>query len=113
LGKKKKQICDHAQHVVMKVNPDADVRQYTDSTQIEYEEPQVLYENAFIGPCRSLLFGVAINDYCASNPGKGSIPLIVKMCIEEIDRNGLKHEGIYRISGKMHSVIQLVHEIEK
>ncbi|PLW30658.1 hypothetical protein PCASD_15147 [Puccinia coronata f. sp. avenae] len=106
-------ICDHAQHVVMKVNPDADVRQYTDSTQIEYEEPQVLYENAFIGPCRSLLFGVAINDYCASNPGKGSIPLIVKMCIEEIDRNGLKHEGIYRISGKMHSVIQLVHEIEK
>jgi len=106
-------ICDHAQHVVMKVNPELDMRQYTDFTQIEYEEPKVLYENAFIGPCRSLLFGVAINDYCASNPGKGSIPLIVKMCIEEIDRNGLKHEGIYRISGKMHSVIQLVHEIEK
>ncbi|OAV90834.1 hypothetical protein PTTG_02184 [Puccinia triticina 1-1 BBBD Race 1] len=106
-------ICDHAQHLVMKVNPDADVRQYTDSTLDEYEEPQVLYENAFIGPCRSLLFGVAINDYCASNPGKGAVPLIVKMCIEEIDRNGLKQEGIYRVSGKMHSVIQLVHEIEK
>ncbi|KAA1119626.1 hypothetical protein PGT21_030415 [Puccinia graminis f. sp. tritici] len=106
-------ICDHAQHLVMKVNPDADMRQYTDSTLHEYEEPKVLYENAFIGPCKSLLFGVAINDYCASNPGKGSVPLIVRMCIEEIDRNGLKQEGIYRVSGKMHSVIQLVHEIEK
>ncbi|KAI7960053.1 hypothetical protein MJO29_005121 [Puccinia striiformis f. sp. tritici] len=106
-------ICDHAQHLVMKVNPEEDMKQYTDSTMIEYEEPKVLYENAFIGPCKSLLFGVAINDYCASNPGKGLVPLIVKMCIEEIDRNGLKQEGIYRVSGKMQSVIQLVHEIEK
>lgn len=106
-------VCDHAQHLVMKINPEADMRQYTESTSFEFEEPKVLYENAFIGPCRSLLFGVAINDYCASNLTKGLVPLLVRMCIDEIDRNGLKQEGIYRISGKQHSVIQLVHEIEK
>ncbi|MBW0530792.1 hypothetical protein O181_070507 [Austropuccinia psidii MF-1] len=106
-------ICDHAQHLVMKINPETDLRRYTESTIIEFNEPKVLYENAFAGPCLSLLFGVAINDYCASNPGKGWIPLLVCMCIDEIEKRGLKLEGIYRVSGKMQSVTSLVHEIEK
>ncbi|CAH7668687.1 hypothetical protein BY996DRAFT_4591138 [Phakopsora pachyrhizi] len=106
-------ICDHAQHLVSKINPDLDARTFVETEFEEFQEPKVLYENAFTGPCRSLLFGVAINDYCASNPGKGWVPLLVRMCIEEIEKRGMRVEGLYRISGKMQSVTQLVHEIEK
>lgn len=106
-------ICDHAQHLVTKINPENDARIFCESEPEEYHEPKVLYENAFTGPCQSLLFGVAINDYCASNPGRGWVPQLVKMCIEEIEKRGMRMEGIYRISGKLQSVTQLVHEIEK
>ncbi|EGG03813.1 uncharacterized protein MELLADRAFT_28385, partial [Melampsora larici-populina 98AG31] len=43
----------------------------------------------------------------------GWVPLLVRICIDEIEHRGIKLEGIYRVSGKMQNVTQLVHEIEK
>lgn len=109
--------------MVNKISPEDDAARFSASLPRDYSEPKVLYENAFLGPCRSLLFGVALTDYVASNaPGRKDreggpaghlVPLIVQRCIDEIDRRGARLEGIYRISGKMQSVTILVHEIEK
>ncbi|KAH9811610.1 hypothetical protein DFH28DRAFT_931730 [Melampsora americana] len=106
-------ICDHAQYLIDKISPEEDAHVYSTTQHEEFSEPKVLYENAFTGPCQSLLFGVAINDYYASHPGKGWVPLLVRICIDEIEHRGIKLEGIYRVSGKMQNVTQLVHEIEK
>lgn len=53
--------------------------------------PQVLYENYYVGPCHSLIFGVALTayDYQRGEKGvRGSPPTIVLKCIAELDRRG-------------------------
>lgn len=44
-----------------------------------------------VGPCRSLIFGVSLNDYDfqrGEGGDHGSPPMIVLKCIAEIDRRG-------------------------
>ncbi|KAL8280542.1 hypothetical protein RQP46_007190 [Phenoliferia psychrophenolica] len=75
-------------------------------------EPKVYYVNAFVGECRTLLFGVSLQDYLATHPER-PVPLIVQTCVKQIEETGLDCEGIYRIPGKLATVQQLVHAIEK
>ncbi|KAK4699008.1 hypothetical protein P7C70_g7258, partial [Phenoliferia sp. Uapishka_3] len=94
------------------VNPHADVDTFQTLVRSGPPEPKVYYVNAFVGECRTLLFGVSLNDYLATHPDR-PVPLIVQRCIEQIDETGLDFEGIYRIPGKLATVQQLVHMIEK
>ncbi|KAK4686696.1 glucosamine-phosphate N-acetyltransferase, partial [Tremellales sp. Uapishka_1] len=75
----------------------------------------VLYENYYVGACRSLIFGVSLSDYdFARGDGsdRGRPPIIVEKCIAAIDAHGLDAEGIYRISGRHIGVQKIVQAIE-
>ncbi|WVQ81563.1 hypothetical protein IAT38_003687 [Cryptococcus sp. DSM 104549] len=76
----------------------------------------VPYENFYVGPCRSLIFGVSLTDYdFARGDGsdRGAPPVIVEKCIAAIDERGLDSEGIYRVSGRHAGVQKLVQGVEK
>lgn len=78
--------------------------------------PPTLYENFYVGPCRSLIFGVSLNDYdYARGEGKqhGTPPRVIVKCIAELDKRALEVEGIHRISGRQQAVQALVHRIEQ
>jgi hypothetical protein len=89
--------------------------------------PQVLYDNYYVGPCHSLIFGVALTAYDyqrGEKGGRGLPPTIVLKCIAELDRRGklqagsrsrwstahssfgtgLDQEGIHRISGRQSTI---------
>ncbi|BGP22453.1 rho GTPase activation protein domain containing protein [Rhodotorula toruloides] len=72
----------------------------------------VYYVNAFVGECKSLLFGVGLQDYHAKHPNM-LVPLIVQRCIANIEATGLDQEGIYRVPGKLATIQQIVHRMEK
>lgn len=76
----------------------------------------VPYENFYVGPCKSLIFGVQLTDYDFAR-GEGSDhgrpPAIVEKCIAAIDDKGLGAEGIYRISGRHAGVQKMVQDIER
>ncbi|BGP05626.1 hypothetical protein JCM10049v2_001432 [Rhodotorula toruloides] len=75
-------------------------------------DPPVYYVNAFVGECRSLLFGVGLQDYHAKHPNM-LVPLIVQRCIANVEATGLDQEGIYRVPGKLATIQQIVHRMEK
>ncbi|KAI5475958.1 Rho GTPase activation protein domain containing protein [Pseudohyphozyma bogoriensis] len=75
-------------------------------------EPPVYYQNAFVGECKNLLFGVSLTDYLTTHPNI-LVPLIVQICIAQLESTGIATEGIYRIPGKLGTVQQLVHQVEK
>lgn len=53
--------------------------------------PQVLYENYYVGPCNSLIFGVSLTAYDYQREetrARGIPPTIVLKCIAELDRRG-------------------------
>ena len=55
----------------------------------------VPYENFYVGPCKSLIFGVSLTDYDytrGESSDHGRPPVIVEKCIAAIDeRGGLNH----------------------
>lgn len=78
--------------------------------------PPMLYENYYVGPCRSLIFGFRLTDYDfarGESGNHGSPPLIVEKCIEWVDTMGIDAEGIYRMSGRQAAVRKLVQGIER
>ncbi|GAA5945255.1 uncharacterized protein JCM15063_003008 [Sporobolomyces koalae] len=106
-------IGDHVKPAVGKIEPYRDVENYFIAVPDEPPADQpVYYINAFIGECRSLLFGVSLQDYCANHPGL-LVPTIVQRCIEKVESSGLDFEGIYRVPGKLATIQQIVHRMEK
>ncbi|GAA5824616.1 hypothetical protein JCM10212_005045 [Sporobolomyces blumeae] len=106
-------IGDRIKPAVDRVDPYRDVENYFLAVRDEGPPDQpVYYNNAFIGECRSLLFGVGLQDYCANHPNL-VVPLIVQRCIAKIDASGLEVEGIYRVPGKLGTIQQIVHQMEK
>ncbi|WVF65636.1 hypothetical protein IAT40_000367 [Kwoniella sp. CBS 6097] len=77
--------------------------------------PPIPYENFYVGPCRSLIFGVSLTDYDFTR-GEGSDhgrpPTIIDKAIQAIDERGLDSEGIYRVSGRHANVQKMVQGIE-
>ncbi|SCV72588.1 BQ2448_4125 [Microbotryum intermedium] len=94
------------------IEPIADGEKFAMMLRAPVPEPPVYYVNYFVGECRSLLFGVSLTDYHSTNSTR-LVPLIVQKCIEAVDHSGLQIEGIYRISGKVVTVQQIIHEIER
>ncbi|GAA5845939.1 hypothetical protein JCM3766R1_000866 [Sporobolomyces carnicolor] len=106
-------IADHIRPAVDRIEPYRDVENYFLAVRDEAPPDQpVYYNNAFIGECRSLLFGVGLQDYCANHPGL-LVPIIVQRCIVKVEESGLDFEGIYRVPGKLATIQQFVHQMEK
>ncbi|WRT68976.1 uncharacterized protein IL334_005958 [Kwoniella shivajii] len=75
----------------------------------------VPYENFYVGPCRSLIFGVSLTDYDftrGESSDHGRPPTILEKAIAAIDERGLTSEGIYRVSGRHSGVQKMVQGIE-
>ncbi|KAL7421481.1 hypothetical protein Q5752_004368 [Cryptotrichosporon argae] len=111
------QATDVAQNAIDIVNLEADAALYRSKLPAPSAErtAPVLYENYYVGPCRSLIFGINLTDYdFARGEGgdHGRPPLIVEKCIDFIDAR-IETEGLYRISGRQTAVQQLVFRIEQ
>ncbi|WVW79250.1 hypothetical protein I302_101216 [Kwoniella bestiolae CBS 10118] len=73
------------------------------------------YENFYVGPCKSLIFGVSLTDYDftrGDSSDHGRPPTILEKAIAAIDERGLYFEGIYRVSGRHAGVQKMVQGIE-
>ncbi|KAF8349806.1 hypothetical protein F5887DRAFT_877632 [Amanita rubescens] len=111
------QLSSHARGVLAKISPEKDVTNLKSliPRSLAHAMPEpILYQHGQVGPCNDLIFGFSLVDYATTKGLKdGTVPKIVRICIQEIDLRGLESEGIYRVSGR-HSIVQaLQHEIEK
>ncbi|WWC91300.1 uncharacterized protein L201_006243 [Kwoniella dendrophila CBS 6074] len=73
------------------------------------------YENFYVGPCKSLIFGVSLTDYDftrGDSTDHGRPPTILEKSILAIDERGLNFEGIYRVSGRHAGVQKMIQGIE-
>ncbi len=58
----------------------------------------ILYEHGLVGECNDLIFGFSLVDYATAKAlPEGTVPKIVRICTDEIDKRGLESEGIYRV----------------
>lgn len=103
-------------NAIKHINLEHDGMQFRSRLPPIVKNKPVVYENYHVGPCQSLIFGVSLTDYdFARGEGgdHGRPPLIVEKCIARIDAFGLETEGIYRISGRVATVRDMVQEIER
>ncbi|GAA5826228.1 hypothetical protein JCM3770_006114 [Rhodotorula araucariae] len=113
LGHAQGAIAEHVKPEIDKINAKQDASDFFNTVQDQSPpDPPVYYVNAFVGECKSLLFGVGLQDYHAKHPHL-LVPLIVQRCIANIEATGLDVEGIYRVPGKLATIQQLVHRMEK
>ncbi|GAA5917452.1 hypothetical protein JCM8208_003971 [Rhodotorula glutinis] len=113
LGHVQGAIAEHVKPEVDKIDAQQDASTYFITVQDQSPpDPPVYYVNAFVGECKSLLFGVGLQDYHAKHPDL-LVPLIVQRCVANIESTGLDSEGIYRVPGKLAKIQQLVHRMEK
>ena len=96
------QLSLHIHSFLDKISPEKDVTKFKSkiphSLASAIPDP-ILYEHGLVGECNDLIFGFSLVDYATANGlPEGSIPKIVRICIEEIDTRGLESEGIYRVS---------------
>ncbi|GAA5896218.1 hypothetical protein JCM6882_008521 [Rhodosporidiobolus microsporus] len=113
LGQSVVAIGEHVKPEIGKIEAERDAEQFFATIQDSApQEPPVYYVNAFVGECRTLLFGVSLQDYHAKHPAL-LVPLIVQRCITNVDSHGLDNEGIYRVPGKLATIQQIVTRMEK
>lgn len=111
------QLAGHGAQQVAKVSTELDMRgvnAYIAQSLASSIPAPILYHNFHVGECKDLIFGFSLQDYAtARDLPEGEIPKIVRICIDEVDKRGLEAEGIYRVSGRVASVNELRHRIEK
>ncbi|WVR09117.1 hypothetical protein IAU60_006179 [Kwoniella sp. DSM 27419] len=111
------QATEVARAAIQRINPEQDIMLFRSRLRTVHPPPiiPVPYDNFYVGPCRSLIFGVSLTDYDhARGQGgdHGRPPTIVEKAIQTIDERGLEVEGIYRVSGRHASVQKMVQDIE-
>ncbi|WVQ75466.1 hypothetical protein IAR50_005091 [Cryptococcus sp. DSM 104548] len=113
------QATEVAQRAVQSIDADHDMRIFRiklHASMQDMSRAPVPYENFYVGPCRSLIFGVSLSDYDfarADGNDHGSPPTIVEKCLAAIDARGLDLEGIYRVNGRHAAVQKMIQGIEK
>ncbi|GAA5990566.1 hypothetical protein JCM10908_003133 [Rhodotorula pacifica] len=113
LGEAQIAIARHTQPDVEQIDPAHDADSFCQQVELPtLLDPPVYYVNAFVGECKSLLFGVGLQDYHAKHPTV-LVPLIVQRCIGYVEAHGLELEGIYRVPGKLTTIQHIVHRMEK
>jgi len=61
---------------------------------------------------RDAVFGVALAELVARERSSLEVPLVVQRCVEEVERRGMDHVGIYRLCGSAKRKQQLREELE-
>jgi len=135
LAKTNANFAEHASSMVTKISADKDQERLklviAPSKALSIPK-RVLYENAHVGVCPDICFGISLVDYATSRGlPEGAVPRILKLCLADLEARGLEAEGIYRvcpnfvssvlfadnchiqISGKHTAVQELVHKIER
>ncbi|KAF9056472.1 hypothetical protein BJ165DRAFT_1522378 [Panaeolus papilionaceus] len=111
------QLSSHMRSILSKISPEKDVaklKTYIPRTLASAIPDQILYEHGTVGECNDLIFGFSLVDYATAKAlPEFTVPKIIRICTEEIDKRGLESEGIYRVSGRHAVVHKLQHEIEK
>lgn len=67
--------------------------------------------NAITNSSENLLYNMTLQELVNSE-GSNGVPFIIKTCINEVERRGLKIEGIYRISASTSTIEKLEHFFE-
>ncbi|KAI5455025.1 hypothetical protein NCC49_002300 [Naganishia albida] len=110
------QSSEHSRKAIKQIQPSVEAELYVPRLGREVSGiPHILYENYYVGPCHSLIFGVSLTAYDYQREeirARGIPPTIVLKCIAELDRRGLDQEGIHRISGRQSTITSLVQTIE-
>jgi hypothetical protein len=57
----------------------------------------VFYKNYYVGECPDLVFGRKLVDDASARGSENTVPQILQVCIEEVNRRGLEATGIYRV----------------
>ncbi|KAK2155242.1 hypothetical protein LSH36_245g02011 [Paralvinella palmiformis] len=80
--------------------------------ELEYQEPALSLKRV-PSMSKNGIFGVDLETAIRREKGGHNVPLIVRKCIEEVERRGLDHVGIYRLCGSAKRKAQLKEEFEK
>lgn len=87
--------------ILSKISPEKDVaklKTYIPRTLASAIPDQILYEHGTVGECNDLIFGFSLVDYATAKAlPEFTVPKIIRICTEEIDKRGLESEGIYRV----------------
>jgi hypothetical protein len=105
-------ISEYTKQAITDINPVDDATALPTSMTAPILEPQVFYDNYFVGECRSLLLGISLVDYISENPSGDQVPLIVLRCIEELDQH-LDFQGLFRVSPNLAIVKKIIRAMEK
>jgi len=62
---------------------------------------------------RDAVFGVALGELVARERSTLEVPAVVQRCVEEVERRGMDHVGIYRLCGSAKRKQQLREELER
>ena len=79
---------------------------------INFKEPAVTLQR-IPSIRKNALFGVELETVVKREKLGSNIPILVKRCVEEVERRGLDHVGIYRLCGSARRKTQLRDEFEK
>ena len=96
-----------SQNIALKLEPKGIL--YLD---IHYQEPAIALQRTH-SIRKNALFGVDLETIVKREKSGYKMPLLVKRCIEEVERRGLEHTGIYRLCGSARRKTQLKEEFER
>ena len=107
-------ICLHAfleagtaQKIALKLEPKGIL--YLD---LIYKEPAATLQRT-PSVRKSALFGISLETIIKREKTGDNVPIVVRRCIEEVEKRGLDHVGIYRLCGSSKRKLQLKEELEK
>ena len=80
--------------------------------ELDYKEPAVSLQRV---PSlrKNALFGVTLDTVVRREKSAISVPVVVQRCVEELERRGLHHIGIYRLCGSAKRKARLKAELEQ
>jgi len=94
------------------IKPEVDVELFVSEKRTGYLRPgPTIYENYYTGQAKDFVFGVDITTHLTATNRK--VPEVVELCVQRIEKTGIKDEGIYRLSGRQAKVQQLKKKFDK
>ena len=80
--------------------------------EMGYKEPGVTLQRT-VSLRKTAMFGVDLETIIRREKTGQGVPILVRRCIDEVEKRGLDHIGIYRLCGSARRKAQLKEEFEK